>query len=172
IPEHCWVKDPWRPCSYVVRDIVVALDLVAIALHFNSWILWPVYWFAQGTIFWAIFVIGHDCCHGSFSENPNLNNTWDTSCILPFLYRITDGESATGLTIKIIDMLKTTNHGYQRSTRIWTCRPNSSDTKSIFPCLHISCIWSPRNKGSHFNPYSDLFRSSESSNNTTPVEIG
>ncbi|XP_022891947.1 acyl-lipid omega-3 desaturase (cytochrome b5), endoplasmic reticulum-like [Olea europaea var. sylvestris] len=34
----------------------------------------PVYWFAQGTIFWAIFVIGHDCGHGSFSENLNLNN--------------------------------------------------------------------------------------------------
>lgn len=21
---------------------------------------WPLYWFAQGTMFWALFVVGHD----------------------------------------------------------------------------------------------------------------
>ena len=25
IPKHCWVKDPWRSMSYVVRDVVVVL---------------------------------------------------------------------------------------------------------------------------------------------------
>ena len=24
--------------------------------------LWPLYWLAQGTMFWALFVVGHDWC--------------------------------------------------------------------------------------------------------------
>lgn len=33
-----------------------------------------VYWFAQGTMFWAVFVLGHDCGHGSFSVHGLLND--------------------------------------------------------------------------------------------------
>jgi fatty acid desaturase len=36
--------------------------------------VWPLYWFAQGTMFWALFVIGHDCGHQSFSNSRALNN--------------------------------------------------------------------------------------------------
>jgi hypothetical protein len=36
--------------------------------------MWPLYWTAQGTMFWALFVLGHDCGHGSFSNNSNLNS--------------------------------------------------------------------------------------------------
>lgn len=24
--------------------------------------VWPLYWLAQGTMFWALFVVGHDWC--------------------------------------------------------------------------------------------------------------
>lgn len=60
IPKHCWVKDPWRSMSYVVRDVAAVLGLVAVAAYINSWIVWPFYWVAQGTMFWALFVLGHD----------------------------------------------------------------------------------------------------------------
>jgi omega-3 fatty acid desaturase (delta-15 desaturase) len=60
IPKHCWVKDPWRSMSYVVRDVVVVFGLAAVAAYFNNWIVWPLYWIAQGTMFWALFVLGHD----------------------------------------------------------------------------------------------------------------
>nr|GMC92877.1 omega-3 fatty acid desaturase, chloroplastic-like [Ipomoea batatas] len=74
IPKHCWVKDPWKSMSYVVRDVVAVFGLAAVAAYFNTWIVWPLYWFAQGTMFWALFVLGHDCGHGSFSSNPKLNS--------------------------------------------------------------------------------------------------
>lgn len=60
IPKHCFVKDPWRSMSYVVRDVLVVCGLAAVAAYFNSWAVWPLYWLAQGTMFWAIFVLGHD----------------------------------------------------------------------------------------------------------------
>lgn len=60
IPKHCWVKDPWRSMSYVVRDVAVVAGLAVAAAYINSWIVWPLYWIAQGTMFWALFVLGHD----------------------------------------------------------------------------------------------------------------
>lgn len=32
--------------------------------------LWPLYWVAQGTMFWALFVVGHDWCAWSLLELP------------------------------------------------------------------------------------------------------
>ena len=60
IPSHCWVKNPWRSMIYVLRDAVVIAALAAAAGYFDSWIIWPIYWLAQGTMFWAVFVLGHD----------------------------------------------------------------------------------------------------------------
>lgn len=60
IPKHCWVKDPWKSMSYVVRDVAVVFGLAAAAAYLNNWLVWPLYWAAQGTMFWALFVLGHD----------------------------------------------------------------------------------------------------------------
>lgn len=60
IPKHCWIKNPWMSMIYVVRDVAVVFGLAALAAYFNNWLLWPLYWFAQGTMFWALFVLGHD----------------------------------------------------------------------------------------------------------------
>lgn len=60
IPKHCWVKDPWKSMSYVVRDVVVVFGLAVVAAYVNSLFVWPLYWAAQGTMFWALFVLGHD----------------------------------------------------------------------------------------------------------------
>lgn len=60
IPKHCWVKNPLKSLSYVLRDIVVVVTLLAMAIFLDSWKFWPIYWILQGTMFWAIFVLGHD----------------------------------------------------------------------------------------------------------------
>lgn len=60
IPKHCWVKDPWQSMTYVFRDLVAVFGLAAAAVYFNNWAAWPLYWAAQGTMFWALFVLGHD----------------------------------------------------------------------------------------------------------------
>lgn len=60
IPKHCWVKSPWRSLSYVLRDVLIIFVLGGAAGYLDSWAIWPLYWAAQGTMFWAIFVLGHD----------------------------------------------------------------------------------------------------------------
>ncbi|XP_066334785.1 fatty acid desaturase DES3-like isoform X2 [Miscanthus floridulus] len=60
VPEHCWRKSPWRSLWYVARDVAVVAALGAAAAGVDSWAVWPFYWPAQGTMFWALFVLGHD----------------------------------------------------------------------------------------------------------------
>lgn len=62
IPKHCWVKNPWKSMSFVARDVAIVFGLAAAAAYVNSWFVWPLYWLAQGTMFWALFVLGHDWC--------------------------------------------------------------------------------------------------------------
>lgn len=60
IPKHCWNKDPWRSLSYVARDVVAAAAMAVVAAWLDSWAVWPLYWLVQGTLLWALFVLGHD----------------------------------------------------------------------------------------------------------------
>uniref|UniRef100_A0A0G4F0F7 Fatty acid desaturase domain-containing protein n=1 Tax=Chromera velia CCMP2878 TaxID=1169474 RepID=A0A0G4F0F7_9ALVE len=74
IPKHCWVKDPIRSVSFFFRDCLIVAALAAIAWKLDHPLVYPLYWVAQGTMFWALFVIGHDCGHGSFSDSKVLND--------------------------------------------------------------------------------------------------
>lgn len=163
IPKHCWVKDPWRSMSYVVRDVVVVFGLAAVAAYFNNWVVWPLYWIAQGTMFWALFVLGHDCGHGSFSNNPKLNSVvghiLHSSILVPYHgWRISHRTHHQ-------------NHGHVENDESWhplsekIYRSLDQATKLLrftlpFPMLAYPVyLWSrsPGKKGSHFDPNSDLF---------------
>ncbi len=65
---------------FAIKDaVLVALTYASVVyLHRVSplWMWWPImltYWAVQGTLFTAIFVIGHDCGHDSFSHSKLLN---------------------------------------------------------------------------------------------------
>ncbi|KAJ7959828.1 Omega-3 fatty acid desaturase [Quillaja saponaria] len=167
IPKHCWVKNPWRSLSYVFRDVFVVFALVAAAIYFNSLFFWPVYWAAQGTMFWALFVLGHDCGHGSFSENPKLNSfvghVLHSSILVPYHgWRISHRTHHQ-------------NHGHVENDESWVPLPekiykNLDDSTKRrrfsmpFPLFaYPFYLWyrSPGKQGSHFNPYSNLFTTHE-----------
>uniref|UniRef100_A0A8I6WQ98 Fatty acid desaturase N-terminal domain-containing protein n=1 Tax=Hordeum vulgare subsp. vulgare TaxID=112509 RepID=A0A8I6WQ98_HORVV len=74
VPAHCWRKSPLRSLSYVARDVPIVAALAVVAWWLNSWAVWPLYSAAQGTMFWALFVLRHDCGHGSFSDSLTLNS--------------------------------------------------------------------------------------------------
>lgn len=57
---HCWEKNTWRSMGYLALDVAIVAGLAVVAGTVNQAWLWPLYWFAQGTMFWALFVVGHD----------------------------------------------------------------------------------------------------------------
>ncbi|KAI4373394.1 hypothetical protein MLD38_011522 [Melastoma candidum] len=166
IPKHCWEKSVARSLGYVVWDLFVCLVLGRAAmLYLSGWmsVLWPVYWFAQGTMFWALFVLGHDCGHGSFSDHPGLNNVvghlLHTIILVPYHgWRLSHKTHHN-------------NHGHVENDESWVPLTeevyNSLETSTRFlrfvlpfPIFAFPLyLWkrSPGKEGSHFNPYSKLF---------------
>ncbi|GKU93400.1 hypothetical protein SLEP1_g6994 [Rubroshorea leprosula] len=162
--------------SYVFRDVLVVFTLVTVALYFNSWYFWSLYWVAQGTMFWALFVLGHDCSHGSFSDNPTLNTVvghiLHSSILVPYHgWRISHRTHHK-------------NHGNIEKDESWVpvnyLWTYSKLPEKIYKSLEIKTrilrftlpfplfayplyLWygSPGKEGSHFNPYSDLFSPNE-----------
>uniref|UniRef100_F6GUQ7 Omega-3 fatty acid desaturase, chloroplastic n=2 Tax=Vitis vinifera TaxID=29760 RepID=F6GUQ7_VITVI len=167
IPKHCWVKDPWKSMSYVFRDFIVIFGLAIAAIYLDRWVVWPLYWAAQGTMFWALFVLGHDCGHGSFSDNPMLNS------MVGHLLHSTILVPYNGW--RISHRTHHQNQGHVENDESWVPFPEklyrSLDAKTRtlrftlpFPMFAYPLyLWyrSPGKEGSHFNPYSDMFPISE-----------
>nr|AMY60546.1 omega-3 fatty acid desaturase D [Glycine max]AMY60550.1 omega-3 fatty acid desaturase D [Glycine max] len=167
IPKHCWEKNTLRSLSYVLRDVLIVSALVAAAIGFNSWLFWPPYWSAQGTMFWALFVLGHDCGHGSFSNSPLLNSIvghiLHSSILVPYHgWRISHRTHHQ-------------NHGHVEKDESWVplsekvYKNLDNMTRMMrftlpFPIFaYPFYLWSrsPGKEGSHFNPYSNLFSPGE-----------
>ncbi|KAK7305406.1 hypothetical protein VNO77_43312 [Canavalia gladiata] len=167
IPQHCWEKNPWRSLSYVLRDVLIVFALLYAAIGFNSWFFWPLYWPAQGTMFWALFVLGHDCGHGSFSNSLKLNSVvghiLHSSILVPY----------NGW--RISHRTHHQNHGHVEKDESWVpltekVYKNLDNMTRImrftfpFPIFaYPFYLWnrSPGKEGSHFNPHSNLFSPSE-----------
>ena len=69
-------------------DVGVVAGLAYAAFTLDNPLVWPLYWLAQGTMFWALFVVGHDCGHQSFSPSRTLNdfvgNIVHASILVPY----------------------------------------------------------------------------------------
>jgi omega-3 fatty acid desaturase (delta-15 desaturase) len=85
IPPECFVPSTKRSLFYFFVDVGIIGILYAIASYLDSWWVWPVFWLAQGTMFWALFVVGHDCGHGSFSRKKWVNNLIGHLAHIPIL---------------------------------------------------------------------------------------
>jgi omega-3 fatty acid desaturase (delta-15 desaturase) len=74
VPSSYFRPSTGRALAYLGRDLVLLALVCAIASRTRSpWLLLPC-WLAQGTLGWALFVIGHDCGHGAFSRHAWLNS--------------------------------------------------------------------------------------------------
>eukprot|EP00188_Purpureofilum_apyrenoidigerum_P003988 Plantae.Rhodophyta-Purpureofilum_apyrenoidigerum.ctg4333.p1 GENE.Plantae.Rhodophyta-Purpureofilum_apyrenoidigerum.ctg4333~~Plantae.Rhodophyta-Purpureofilum_apyrenoidigerum.ctg4333.p1 ORF type:complete len:359 (+),score=51.29 Plantae.Rhodophyta-Purpureofilum_apyrenoidigerum.ctg4333:149-1225(+) len=80
LPEHVFRSSLSKSLYFVVKDllIVAMLMLFKTTVCENYPVLYLLYWIAQGTMFWAIFVLGHDCGHGSFSSSTQINDILGT----------------------------------------------------------------------------------------------
>ncbi|TFK32082.1 fatty acid desaturase-domain-containing protein [Crucibulum laeve] len=95
IPTRLFVRNTTRGIEYLARDIFLASVAWYLATHIDAnlkqssvqyritflgaeicrWTLWCIYWWFQGLIFTGIWVIGHECGHGAFSNHKIINDT-------------------------------------------------------------------------------------------------
>ncbi|KAG2448543.1 hypothetical protein HYH02_006434 [Chlamydomonas schloesseri] len=167
IPAHCWEKNTFRSMAHLALDVGIVFGLAAVAFTVNQWWMWPLYWMAQGTMFWALFVVGHDCGHQSFSNNKALNDfvghLTHSSILVPYHgWRISHRTHHA-------------NHGHVENDESW-----HPVTKKLYDNLEpmarvgrLSMPWalfafpfylwkrSPGKDGSHYDPECDLFTPAE-----------
>eukprot|EP00201_Polytomella_parva_P009686 CAMPEP_0175059828 /NCGR_PEP_ID=MMETSP0052_2-20121109/12650_1 /TAXON_ID=51329 ORGANISM="Polytomella parva, Strain SAG 63-3" /NCGR_SAMPLE_ID=MMETSP0052_2 /ASSEMBLY_ACC=CAM_ASM_000194 /LENGTH=393 /DNA_ID=CAMNT_0016325423 /DNA_START=139 /DNA_END=1320 /DNA_ORIENTATION=- len=167
IPAHCWQKDMGRSISHLVIDVAIVFAMAFIAYNVNSWMLWPLYWIAQGTMFWAIFVVGHDCGHRSFCNNNTINDflghLLHSAILVPYHgWRISHRSHHA-------------NHGHVENDESWypisknlydKLEPLTRMGRLSFPLSLLAFPFylmrrSPGKSGSHFNPSCDLFTPGE-----------
>lgn len=85
IPKDCLEPKAALSLWFVAKDLSL-IAMLASALYLVRGTTWyagspavatlavsAIYCFLQGTMFWAVFVLGHDCGHGSFSRSRLLN---------------------------------------------------------------------------------------------------
>jgi len=83
LPAHCFRPTVRESVSYVVKDIIYVIITFFIMYQIQKifqfgFLLFPIYWYIQGTLYTAFFILGHDCGHGSFSFYPLLNDILGT----------------------------------------------------------------------------------------------
>eukprot|EP00735_Rhodelphis_limneticus_P014231 TRINITY_DN8232_c0_g1::TRINITY_DN8232_c0_g1_i1::g.10249::m.10249 TRINITY_DN8232_c0_g1::TRINITY_DN8232_c0_g1_i1::g.10249 ORF type:complete len:394 (+),score=16.01,sp/Q9AT72/FAD2_CALOF/48.94/6e-124,FA_desaturase/PF00487.19/9.6e-30,DUF3474/PF11960.3/2.5e-07 TRINITY_DN8232_c0_g1_i1:79-1182(+) len=82
IPAHCFVRSPIKSGLYLLRDLLICGSLYYLSskyLEDSTWplavILWPAYWFIQGTFQTGLWVIGHECGHQAFASSQLINDS-------------------------------------------------------------------------------------------------
>ncbi|KAG6887660.1 hypothetical protein C0995_013685 [Termitomyces sp. Mi166 len=94
IPSKYFVRDTSRGLLYFARDVLMAAVVWSLATAIDPyfkqtatrelltpvgaevarWTAWSIYWWFQGLIFTGIWVIGHECGHGAFSDHKIVND--------------------------------------------------------------------------------------------------
>jgi omega-6 fatty acid desaturase (delta-12 desaturase) len=86
IPAHCFKRSLLTSCSHLASDLAIIACFFYAATYISSdyvpagagWLLWPIYWYAQGSVMTGVWVLAHECGHQSFSESELANNIFGT----------------------------------------------------------------------------------------------
>jgi len=87
LPKDCFEAELTTSFYYVFRSAFLIFGLFWLAHTLcspesNFYVsndiargaIWAAYWYIQGVLLWGVFVLGHDCGHGSFSKYPLVNH--------------------------------------------------------------------------------------------------
>ncbi|MGB5972289.1 MAG: fatty acid desaturase [Nodosilinea sp.] len=165
IPDYCFQPSSARSLAYFALDIGVIAGLYAIAYSLNSWLFFPIFWLAQGTMFWALFVVGHDCGHGSFSRHKWLNNLIGHLAHTPILVPYHGWRISHRTHHANTGNIDTDESWYPISEADYKAMPWAQKMVrfygSLFAYPFYLFVRSSGRSGSHFLPGSDLFKPTE-----------
>ena len=165
IPAYCFQPSTGKSVFYFFWDVTVIALLYAIAYTLNSWFVWPFFWLSAGTMFWALFVVGHDCGHGSFSRYKWLNTLIGHLCHTPILVPFHGWRISHRTHHQETGNIDTDESWYPVSeTKYREMSFLEKFVRFSVPLLAYPLYLfrrSPGKKGSHFLPSSPLFKLSE-----------
>jgi acyl-lipid omega-3 desaturase len=165
IPAYCFEPSVWKSLSYFFLDIGIIAGFYAIAYKLDSWFFFPIFWLLQGTMFWALFVVGHDCGHGSFSKIKWLNNLIGHLSHIPILVPFHGWRISHRTHHANTASLETDESWYPVSQTKYEQMPWYEKLfRYNLPLLAYPIYLFKRSsdrEGSHFMPNSPLFRPSE-----------
>ena len=165
IPASCFEPSTGRSLAYFFLDIGIVTALYALAATLDSWFFFPIFWFLQGTMFWALFVVGHDCGHGSFSKHKWLNNLVGHLSHTPILVPYHGWRISHRTHHQNTGNIDTDESWYPVSESHYNQMAWYEKLLRFHMILFLYPLYlfkrSPGKQGSHFNPNSPLFRPSE-----------
>ncbi len=165
IPPHCFESSVVRSLSYFFLDIGIIAGLYALAYTLDSWFFWPFFWVAQGTMFWALFVVGHDCGHRSFSKYKWLNDLVGHLSHSPILVPFHGWRISHRTHHKNTGNIDTDESWYPISESYYNEMPAYMKFLRYQMVLFLYPLYlfkrSPGKEGTHFFPSSPLFKPSE-----------
>jgi len=165
IPAYCFEPSVVKSLGYFFLDVSIIAGLYALAGYINSWWFFPIFWVAQGTMFWALFVVGHDCGHGSFSKLKWLNNLIGHLSHIPILVPYHGWRISHRTHHANTGNIDTDESWYPVSETKYNQMPWYEKLFRFYVPLLAYPIYlfkrSPNREGSHFLPSSPLFRPSE-----------
>nr|ATV93531.1 omega-3 desaturase-like 1 [Adineta vaga] len=164
IPAHCFRPTVAQSMSYVVKDIVYVATTFLVMWQIQNrfqygFLLFPLYWYIQGTLYTSLFVLGHDCGHSSFSFYPLLNDivgtilhTWILAPYYTWKLTHNHHHKNTGNIDKDEVFYPHRGEPYEESIR--------DDIFFWFPGVgwfyYLANGYAPRNVN-HFNPFESIF---------------
>lgn len=165
IPPECFVPNLGKSFLFFFRDLAIIALLYTIAFRLDSWLFFPLFWVIQGTMFWALFVIGHDCGHQSFSRDKWLNDLMGHICHIPILVPYHGWRISHRTHHKNTGHLDNDESWYPVSESDYNNMPVVQKIGRYYLFLFAYPIYlfkrSPNKEGSHFFPGSPLFKQSE-----------
>jgi omega-3 fatty acid desaturase (delta-15 desaturase) len=165
IPTSCFEPSIWKSLSYFFLDVGIVALLYAVAYKLNSWLFFPVFWVMQGTMFWALFVVGHDCGHQSFSRKKWLNNLIGHLSHTPILVPYHGWRISHRTHHNNTANIDTDESWYPVTETRYRQMQWSEKLIRFYLLLFAYPLYlfkrSPGKQGSHFLPSSNLFKPSE-----------
>ncbi|MEA5452209.1 fatty acid desaturase [Leptolyngbya sp. CCNP1308] len=165
IPARCFQPSTLRSLAYFFLDLGIIAALYAVAHAVNSWLFFPIFWLAQGTMFWALFVVGHDCGHGSFSRYKWLNNLVGHLAHTPILVPYHGWRISHRTHHANTGNIDTDESWYPVDESTYQAMPWPQKMVRFYGALFAYPFYlffrSSGRSGSHFMPSSDLFRPAE-----------
>nr|AGY49244.1 putative delta-12 fatty acid desaturase [Pythium aphanidermatum] len=80
IPAHCFERSFVRSTYHLLKNLVICAALFYASTFIDQapgylpYVLWPTYWFFQGSYLTGIWVIAHECGHQAYCDSEVVNN--------------------------------------------------------------------------------------------------